>query len=66
MVIQLVVPEAAMVGHLTGIVSAYLLYSLGLSILLPQYSWINGFETDHEGLIKKVESWFTYYRASQR
>ena len=59
-IIQLAVPDASLIGHLTGIVSALLIKYSGVGFLfMPRYSWINSFEDVYP--ITR----FTYYKATQ-
>ena len=58
--IQLCIPEASMIGHLAGILAALLLKHCGVSLFLPQQSWIEAFEESHKGCI------FTKCGVSQR
>ena len=58
-IIQVSIPDASMVGHFTGIISALLIKYSGVGFFfMPRYSWIKEFEE-----VYKVER-FTYYKAS--
>ena len=58
-------PQASLVGHFAGIISALVLKKTGVHyLLLPRQSWIQDFESEIKGTIEKIDYHFTYYEAS--
>ena len=64
LLIQLCIPEASMIGHLAGILSALVLKHCGLSLILPQLNWIQAIEESNKGCIERLNTCFTYYKAT--
>ena len=63
--IQVCIPQASFIGHLTGIIAALLIKNCGLSFALPKYEWIDSFESSNQGLVSSIDHHFKYYNASQ-
>jgi len=61
-IIQLVMPNASLLGHLCGIISALLIKFCGLYVLMPSYEWIKDFDDSYaSGLERKV----TYFKGTE-
>ena len=64
--IQLCIPDASMIGHLSGLIAALMLKYSGLTwLLLPHNEWITSFEESHKGCLDCLNRWLTYYPVTE-
>lgn len=64
-VIQFAMPEASLIGHLSGIIAALLIKLCLKYVLIPKRAWIEAFEERYHSCITSIGGKVTYYRANE-